>query len=63
MKAIHTMEVQQSKENDTITFEFSNGEYLRIGFKKDDFSCPEGMLLHLEGALTPLIWDESYRTS
>lgn len=51
------------EENDAITFEFSNRERLRIGFKKDDFSGPEGMLLHQEGALTPIILDESYRAS
>ena len=51
------------EESEAITFEFSNGERLRIGFKKDDFLGPEGMLLHQEGALTPIIWDESYGTS
>lgn len=48
------------EEKNSVAFSFSNGEKLVVGFKKEDFSGPEGMLLYIEGSKTPIIWDESY---
>ena len=54
-------ELQEAlEEKDRIIFKFSNGAELVVGFKKEDFLCPEGMLLSTEGAVTPIIWDEGY---
>lgn len=50
------------EEKDRIIFRFSSGAELIVGFKKEDFFSPdgEGMLLYVEGAQAPIIWDEGY---
>jgi len=45
------------EETDQITLKFSNGEYLKISMRPEDFSCPEAILFYTENSTVPIVWN------